>query len=302
MRSSLIRKFFLATALFVIPAASFAGVFVSVTIAPPPLPVYAQPLCPGEGYLWTPGYWAYGVSGYYWIPGVWVQPPTVGVLWTPGYWGWSGGSYLFHAGYWGPHIGFYGGVNYGFGYTGVGYEGGYWNHGVFAYNRSVNHIGNFHNVYNRTIVVNHYTNVSYNGGHGGIEARPSGREEAAFHEQRFEPTHNQQMHFDAAAHDRNQLASFNGGHPHSLAVSHVGERAGSQQERIGNGVRSGEMTTATARPTADISPPRSITRSTSARTMSAARSITTNTTPQCREILTRIMRVATKSTRNFVKV
>ncbi len=90
---------------------------------------------PGDGYMWTPGYWAYGPAGYYWVPGVWVRPPQVGVLWTPGYWGWGGGAFIFHEGYWGPHIGFYGGVNYGFGYGGVGFEGGYWHGGVFAYNR-----------------------------------------------------------------------------------------------------------------------------------------------------------------------
>ena len=60
------------------------------------------------------------------FPGVWVRPPQVGLLWTPGYWGWGGGAYLFHAGYWGPHVGFYGGVNYGFGYGGVGFGGGRW--------------------------------------------------------------------------------------------------------------------------------------------------------------------------------
>ena len=91
------------------PTTAQAAVVVSVGFAPPALPVYAQPLCPGDGYLWTPGYWAYGPGGYYWVPGVWVQPPTVGVLWTPGYWGWGGSAFIFHAGYWGPHVGFYGG-------------------------------------------------------------------------------------------------------------------------------------------------------------------------------------------------
>jgi hypothetical protein len=81
--------------------------------APPPLPDYEQPPCPEDGYLWTPGYWGWTNGGYYWVPGTWVQPPRVGVLWTPGYWGFAGGVYAFHAGYWGPHVGFYGGVNYG---------------------------------------------------------------------------------------------------------------------------------------------------------------------------------------------
>ena len=92
------------------------GIGISVRIGPPALPVYAQPICPGPGYLWTPGYWAWNdVGGYYWVPGTWVVAP-VGMLWTPGYWGFAGGLYGWHAGYWGPHVGFYGGVNYGFGF------------------------------------------------------------------------------------------------------------------------------------------------------------------------------------------
>ncbi len=38
------------------PRSANAGVFVSVGIAPPPIPVYAQPVIPGDGYIWTPGY------------------------------------------------------------------------------------------------------------------------------------------------------------------------------------------------------------------------------------------------------
>ena len=88
-------------------------------------------------------------EGYYWVPGTWAQPPAVGLLWTPGYWGWGNGAYVWNAGYWGPTVGFYGGINYGFGYGGFGYGGGYWNNGAFYYNRSVNNINvaNFHNTY-----------------------------------------------------------------------------------------------------------------------------------------------------------
>ena len=93
---------------------------------PPELPQYSQPDCPGDGYLWTPGYWSYSEQGYYWVPGAWARPPEVGYLWTPGYWGYSSGRYRYHYGYWGSHIGYYGGINYGNGYTGVGYQGGYW--------------------------------------------------------------------------------------------------------------------------------------------------------------------------------
>jgi hypothetical protein len=154
------------------PASSFAQFSVSITVAPPALPVYVQPVVPGPGYIWTPGYWAWSpyYGDYYWVPGTWVLAPRVGVLWTPGYWGWGGNAFRWNEGYWGPHIGFYGGVNYGFGYTGSGYEGGYWNHGAFFYNRSVNNVSNvtnITNVYNKTVVNNvTVNNVSYSGGRG----------------------------------------------------------------------------------------------------------------------------------------
>src|ERR1700733_12115660 len=32
---------------------------VQATEPPPPLPDYSQPPCPGDNYLWTPGYWSY---------------------------------------------------------------------------------------------------------------------------------------------------------------------------------------------------------------------------------------------------
>ena len=123
------------------PASSAqVAVGISVRIGPPALPVYAQPLCPGPGYFWTPGYWAWDDDdGYYWVPGTWVLAP-VGMLWTPGYWGWNDGLYAWNGGYWGPHIGFYGGINYGFGYTGVGFFGGEWRGDTFFYNRSVTNV------------------------------------------------------------------------------------------------------------------------------------------------------------------
>ncbi len=141
--------------------------------APPPLLNDEQPPCAVEGYLWTPGYWAWSGGGYYWVPGAWVQPPRAGVLWTPGYWGYAGTVYVFHRGYWGPHIGFYGGINYGYGYTGVGFAGGRWVGNTFAYNRTVSNVdvSVIHNTYNESVVNNVTLNkVSYNGGPGGTRA------------------------------------------------------------------------------------------------------------------------------------
>lgn len=196
-------------------AASFAQVFVSVRIGPPALPVYAQPVCPGPGYIWTPGYWAWNDDeGYYWVPGTWVVAP-VGMLWTPGYWGWNDGFYVWHAGYWGPHVGFYGGINYGFGYTGVGFAGGYWERDRFFYNRSVTNVNvtNVTNVYTRRVVVNYRTHVSFNGGRGGVSARPTRAEEIASREQHREPLAEQMHHQQAAAQNRELFARENHGRP-----------------------------------------------------------------------------------------
>ena len=108
------------------------------------MPIYDQPPIPDYGYIWIPGYWGWDPSygDYYWVPGTWAQPPEDDLLWTPAWWGWSDGFYLFHPGYWGPQIGYYGGIDYGFGYTGYGYQGGYWRGRQFFYNRAVNNVRN----------------------------------------------------------------------------------------------------------------------------------------------------------------
>lgn len=219
--SPLVRSLVLALALLVTPALSSAGVYVSVAIAPPPLPVYAQPVVPGPGYIWTPGYWAYGPEGYYWVPGTWVLAPYVGALWTPGYWGWGGAAYIWHAGYWGPRVGFYGGINYGFGYIGVGYHGGYWNGGMFNYNTAVTNVSvtNIHNTYNQAVAQNAgLSRVSYNGGSGGISAQPTAEERLAHGDQHRPATPVQMRHEQMATTNRAQLASVNHGTPPLLAT------------------------------------------------------------------------------------
>ena len=188
---------------------------------PPPLPTYQQPEAPGPNYLWTPGYWSYAPVGYYWVPGAWVLAPYPGALWTPAYWGFFGNRYRFYHGYWGPHIGFYGGINHGFGYTGSGYHGGYWNGNNFYYNRAVNRINvsRITNVYNRTVIVNNtYNNVSYNGGRGGIPVRPQPAEIAAMRGPRTPPMSAQIQNQRQAAENRQQFYSQNKGRPAIVAA------------------------------------------------------------------------------------
>ena len=220
------RWLLLALLVSLVPASSYAGVFISVGFAPPVLPVYVQPPCPQPGLMWTPGYWAYGDDGYYWVPGAWVPAPYEGALWTPPYWGWEGGLYVMHTGYWGPHVGYYGGVNYGFGYMGVGFVGGEWRGHEFAYNTAVVHVNNtvIHNTYvNETIVHNttivNNNRVAYSGGPGGIRHEPTPVEQQAMHESHVAPTSYQQQHMETARTDRTAYFKANNGRPQNVAVA-----------------------------------------------------------------------------------
>jgi len=230
MRIRSIRAVLFAFVVLVMSSASFAQVRISVTFGPPALPIYEQPLCPGDGYIWTPGYWAWGDDDYFWVPGTWILAPEVGFLWTPPYWGWGDGGFVFYDGYWGPHIGFYGGINYGFGYFGQGFEGGRWDGGHFFYNRSVTNVNitNIHNVYNTT-VINNTTNVnrvSYNGGEGGVTVRPTPQEEAAAQDRHIPPAAAQTQHIGAARGNPEFRASANHGKPPVAATAKPGEFSG----------------------------------------------------------------------------
>ncbi|MGA8224140.1 MAG: YXWGXW repeat-containing protein [Candidatus Acidiferrales bacterium] len=227
MRTFAIRSLLLSMFMLAMSAASFGQVGVSITIAPPELPVYEQPACPGDGYIWTPGYWAWddAAGDYYWVPGTWVEAPEVGYLWTPAWWGWSGGFYLFHAGYWGPHIGFYGGINYGFGYFGHGFVGGRWDGGHFFYNRAVWNVDNrvVHNVYEERVDVRVENHVSFNGGRGGISDRPTREEETADHDRHVGAVGAQVQHAQAARSNTALRYSSNHGKPPIGATSRPGE-------------------------------------------------------------------------------
>jgi hypothetical protein len=211
------------------PAASFAHWNVGVTVgfAPPELPVYAQTPCPSRGYIWTPGYWAYSSEDedYYWVPGTWVLAPRAGLLWTPGYWAVDEDDYVWHEGYWAPHVGFYGGINYGFGYFGVGFVGGYWRDRDFYYNRAVTNITNVNvtNVYNTTVFNNRFNGnrASFNGG-DGVHARPSPIELAAAREPHRGFTAPQRLQVQSARAVPGLLASVNHGHPSIAATTRPG--------------------------------------------------------------------------------
>jgi hypothetical protein len=236
--SSLIPAIVLTVSVAAVPIATAAQAApcpsLAVGEAPPALPAYQeQPPPPEANSMWTPGYWGWGPYGYYWVPGTWVPAPAVGLYWTPGYWGFAGAGYLWYPGYWGPSVGFYGGINYGFGYFGVGFVGGVWLGNTFSYNAAVTNV-------NTGVVNNFYVNntgvpkntvsgrvngrvgghgasvarrVSFNGGHGGVSARPTAAQRAAAGERRVGSTSAQVKHAAAAGVNRNNLLAFNHGKP-----------------------------------------------------------------------------------------
>ena len=218
--STILGAAIVAGALFTAPSKAHARVFVSVGYAPPAIPVYAQPIAPDDGYIWTPGYWAWTDDGYQWVDGAWVLPPYVGALWTPGYWGYGSSGYLWNAGYWGPTVGYYGGINYGFGYFGTGFYGGYWNGGHYWYNRPYNNVAwghGFHNVYNTPVHGfdgrpggSSWTNHGYDNNRGSFMAANANRGGSNFAGQRgsgFNQSANSRMAYSGGNNTPRSFAS-----------------------------------------------------------------------------------------------
>jgi hypothetical protein len=198
-----------------------------VSVAPPPLASYEQPAIPAQGYLWVPGFWAWrkSVPDYFWVPGTWVQPPHPGLLWTPPYWSRVDGGYSFHDGYWATDVGFYGGITYGYGYDGNGYQGGHWKNDTFSYNRAVNNLGalDIPVVYDQAVATDDSAmRVSFNGGRKGTAARATKQQEALANAEHVRATVEQQKHFEMAAMDRSLYSKLNNGKPAVAATPHAG--------------------------------------------------------------------------------
>ncbi len=216
-----------AAVMLTAPIASPAqvAVGVSVRIGPPIIPYYVQPLCPYPDFIWIPGFWAWDPGfGYYWVPGMWAPAPFVGMLWTPGYWAWNDGMYFWYEGYWGPMVGYYGGINYGYGYAGYGYAGGYWSGNRFYYNRAVNNVNGTHitTVYNKPVSHVRPTGASFNGGKGGVTARPTSEQLAAAGQRHSSLSDAQREQMQAARANPKQRAQVNHGRPAIAATPKPG--------------------------------------------------------------------------------
>jgi hypothetical protein len=83
-----------------------------------------------------------------------------------------------------------------------------------------------HNVYSTNIVVNNNTRISYNGGNGGVDRRPTSEEEGAARERHVGPVAAQTQHMQAARSDPQQRASVNMGRPAVAATARPGDFKG----------------------------------------------------------------------------
>jgi hypothetical protein len=162
----------------------------------------------------------------------------VGLLWTPPWWGFVNGAYLFHEGYWGPTVGFYGGLNYGFGYFGTGYLGGVWAGNVFRYNTAVTRVNTtvVHNTFVDRTVVNRQTTTSrasFNG-QGGVRAEATAEERAAANARHLPATSEQVSRKEVASKNRELRASVNNGHPNTAAIKSL-DQGGAKTQGAGQG-------------------------------------------------------------------
>jgi hypothetical protein len=151
-------------------------------------------------------------------------------------------------------VGFYGGINYGFGYFGHGYEGGRWDNERFYYNTTVNRVNVevIHNVYNTRVTETTVNHVSYNGGNGGVNMHPKPEELAAAQKRHIAPVSAQVQHEQTARSDKQQRASVNHGVPSVAATPKPGafKESGAVQTREAGGAYN-----PTPRPTNDASRP-----------------------------------------------
>jgi hypothetical protein len=88
-------------------------------------------------------------------------------------------------------------------------------------------VTNIHNVYNTTVINQTTVNrVSYNGGNGGVTARPTAQDEAAAHERHVPPPAAQAQHVQAARSNPELRASANKGKPPVAATAKPGDFKG----------------------------------------------------------------------------
>jgi hypothetical protein len=160
-----------------------------------------------------------------------------------------------------PTVGFYGGLNYGYGYSGSGYQGGRWDHGAFRYNRAVSNvnINVVHNVYSAPLVNRaQATRVSFNGGAAGSHAQPTASERQMQAAEHAGPTPEQVQHEHQALTMSTQRAAVNHGVPPVAATPRPSAFAepGVEQAKAAAVARTRQPGPTPREPVAAQSPPR----------------------------------------------
>jgi hypothetical protein len=97
MKSKWLLAFVVASAL---SASAFGQIQIYIGAPPPPIRYEAPPPMPGEGFVWTAGFWEPHGPHYRWVPGRYVRAPYPGAHWTPARYEHGDKGWRMHQGYW----------------------------------------------------------------------------------------------------------------------------------------------------------------------------------------------------------
>ena len=153
-----------------LPDYAMAQISVSITLAPPALPVYEQPVLVEEGGIWAPGYWAYNQDGYFWVPGHLGAATRSRAALDTRVLGMGQRRLRLERRLLGRNGWILRRHRLRFRLFRTRLSGGHWQGQQFYYNTAVSHVNvtNIHNTYTQRIVNNITVNrVSFNGGTGG---------------------------------------------------------------------------------------------------------------------------------------
>ena len=74
---------------------------IEVGLAPPELQTEVAIASPGDGYVWVPGYWDWGVNGQWaWVGGSWQRPEHERAVWVRPEYKNRHGHWHYRKGYW----------------------------------------------------------------------------------------------------------------------------------------------------------------------------------------------------------
>lgn len=87
-----------AVAAITAPAVAQIGIYIGRT--PPPLRRESRGPMPGQGYVWTDGYWGVHNGRYVWVNGRWQRPPYEGAYYSHPHYDHYQQGWQMHEGHW----------------------------------------------------------------------------------------------------------------------------------------------------------------------------------------------------------